>query len=111
VEVERVVGEHASVKAAAVAPVPDALRGDEVFACIEPRVAFKGEEDRNAAAEALVRFCMARLAYFKAPGYVAFVDSLPVTATQKIHRRALKECVADLFARGQYIDTRSLKKR
>jgi acyl-CoA synthetase (AMP-forming)/AMP-acid ligase II len=111
VEVERVIAEHASVKAAAVAPVPDALRGDEVFACVEPRAAFNGVEDRDAAAEALVRFCMARLAYFKAPGYVAFVANVPVTATQKIHRRALKELVADMFARGQYVDTRRLKKR
>jgi acyl-CoA synthetase (AMP-forming)/AMP-acid ligase II len=111
VEVERVIGEHASVKAAAVAPVPDALRGDEVFACVEAGVTFKGVEDREAAAEALVRWCVERLAYFKAPGYVAFVDGLPVTATQKIHRRALKDLVADLFSRGQYVDTRSLKKR
>jgi acyl-coenzyme A synthetase/AMP-(fatty) acid ligase len=51
------------------------------------------------------------LAYFKAPGYVAFVDSLPVTSTQKVHRRGLKDLVGDLFARGQHIDTRSLKKR
>ena len=42
---------------------------------------------------------------------LAFVDGLPVSSTQKIHRRALKELVADLFARHQHIDTRSLKKR
>ncbi len=111
VEVERIIGEHASVKAAAVAAVPDALRGDEVFACVEPEVTFRGVEDRAAAAQALVHWCISRLAYFKAPGYVAFVEGLPVTSTQKIHRRALKDLVADLFARGQYIDTRSLKKR
>lgn len=111
VEVERVISEHTSVQAVAVAPVPDALRGDEVFACVQLGVAFKGVEDRKAAAEALVRWCTARVAYFKAPGYVAFVDALPVTSTQKIHRRALKDLVADLFSRGQYVDTRSLKKR
>jgi len=107
VEVERVLCEHPAVKAAAVAAVPDSLRGDEVFACIE----LGGADDHESTADALVRWCIARLAYFKAPGYVAFVDSLPVTATQKIHRRGLKDLVSDLFGRGQYIDTRPLKKR
>ena len=65
----------------------------------------------QAAANALVRWCIDRLAYFKAPGYVAFVDSLPVTSTQKIHRRGVKDLVSELFAGGRYIDTRPLKKR
>ncbi len=107
VEVERVLCEHPAVKAAAVAAVPDPLRGDEVFACID----LDGEAGPAATADDLVRWCMARLAYFKAPGYIAFVNSLPVTSTQKIHRRGLKDLVADLFARHAYIDTRALKKR
>jgi acyl-CoA synthetase (AMP-forming)/AMP-acid ligase II len=107
VEVERVLCEHPSVRAAAVAPVPDPLRGDEVFACIE----LESTSDQRAVAEALVRWCIARLAYFKAPGYVSFVTSLPVTSTQKIQRRGLKDLVSGLFARGEYVDTRPLKKR
>jgi acyl-CoA synthetase (AMP-forming)/AMP-acid ligase II len=111
VEVERVLCEHPSVKAAAVAAVADPLRGDEVFACVQLENDSDEGKDRNALADALVRWCIGRLAYFKAPGYVAFVDSLPVTSTQKVHRRGLKDLVSDLFARGQHIDTRSLKKR
>jgi acyl-CoA synthetase (AMP-forming)/AMP-acid ligase II len=107
VEVERVLCEHPSVAAAAVAAVPDVIRGDEVFACIQ----LSGTSDPEAAANALVRWCIDRLAYFKAPGYVAFVDSLPVTSTQKIHRVGLKDLVSELFAGGCYIDTRPLKKR
>jgi len=107
VEVERVLCEHPCVRAAAVAAVPDPLRGDEVFACID----LGGEGDPAATADALVRWCMARLAYFKAPGYVAFVYSLPLTSTQKIHRRGLKDLVTELFARGAFVDTRALKKR
>jgi acyl-coenzyme A synthetase/AMP-(fatty) acid ligase len=111
VEVERVLCEHPSVKAAAVAAVADPLRGDEVFACVQLENDSDEGKDRNALADALVRWCIGRLAYFKAPGYVAFVDSLPVTSTQKVHRRGLKDLVSDLFTRGQHIDTRSLKKR
>lgn len=111
VEVERVICEHLSVKAAAVAPVADPIRGDEVFACVEIGTPLTDAQAREGAAQALVHWCMARLAYFKAPGYVAFVDQLPVTATQKIHRRALKDLVAELVARRDYVDTRSLKKR
>ena len=111
VEVERVIGEHLSVKAVAVAPVADSLRGEEVFACIEAGTPLISTKDCEAAAEALMRWCMARLAYFKAPAYVAFVDRLPLTSTQKIHRRAVKDLVAELVARRQYVDTRSLKKR
>lgn len=111
VEVERVICEHPSIRAAAVTAVPDPLRGDEVFACVKADATLAGAAEREAAAKALVHWCVARLAYFKAPGYVAFVDSLPVTGTQKIHRRALKDLVADLLERRQYVDTRSLKKR
>jgi acyl-CoA synthetase (AMP-forming)/AMP-acid ligase II len=111
VEVERVICEHLSVKAAAVAAVADPVRGDEVFACVEIDTPLIDAKDREGAAQALVQWCMARLAYFKAPGYVAFVDQLPVTSTQKIHRRALKNLVAELVARREYVDTRTLKKR
>jgi acyl-CoA synthetase (AMP-forming)/AMP-acid ligase II len=34
--------------------------------------------------------CLERLAYYKAPGYVAFVDALPLTPTQKVQRGELK---------------------
>ena len=34
-----------------------------------------------------------RLAYYKPPGYVAFVDSLPSTSTRKVQRGELKDLV------------------
>ena len=84
VEVESTLLRHPSVTAAAVTAVPDEIRGDEVFACI---VADAPSAD---LAEAIVRFALAELAYFKAPAYIAFVDALPVTATQKVQRGELK---------------------
>jgi acyl-coenzyme A synthetase/AMP-(fatty) acid ligase len=108
VEVEGVLQQHALVRSAAVAAVPDALRGDEVMACIVPHTA---PPDPKAAARALVDWCLSRLAYYKAPGYVAFVDALPLTPTNKIQRGTMRELAHRMLDDPACIDTRALKKR
>jgi acyl-coenzyme A synthetase/AMP-(fatty) acid ligase len=45
------------------------------------------------------------------PGYIAFIDALPLTATNKIQRGELKTMAAGLPGTGQCIDTRDMKKR
>ena len=89
-----------------MAPVADAVRGDEVFACI---VLVAGAKADAARARAMVAWCLDRLAYYKAPGYVAFVPDLPLTSTQKVQRGELKTLVAKLAAVAH--DTRALKRR
>ena len=106
VEVESVLMRHPSVLSAAVAAVPDEVRGDEVFACIVPQ----GEAGPDLA-EKITRFCLEQLAYYKAPGYVAFVEALPLTATQKIQRAVLKAQAAELVSDPATVDTRAMKKR
>ena len=54
---------------------------------------------------------LSRLAYYKAPGYVAFVSAVPLTSTQKIQRGALKDLVAATIHSDMCVDTRPLKKR
>jgi acyl-coenzyme A synthetase/AMP-(fatty) acid ligase len=108
IEVEGVLQQHALVQQAAVAAVPDALRGDEVMACI---VAATTVADKQGAAKALVAWCLSRLAYYKAPGYVAFVDALPLTATNKVQRGAMQTLAQRLLEDPGCIDTRALKKR
>lgn len=112
VEVEGVLAEHPAVAEAGVAAAPDEIRGDEVFACIRANGAdvSPGVGDAQSAAQDLVRHCLERLAYFKAPGYVAFVDALPHTATEKLDRAALKSLAADLMDRGECVDMRSAKR-
>jgi acyl-CoA synthetase (AMP-forming)/AMP-acid ligase II len=110
VEVEGVLNKHPAVAVAGVAPVPDPLRGDEVFACITLREPLD-PSDREALAEELVRFCLARLAYYKAPGHVAFVDRLPVTSTQKIQRSDLRALAVRLLTDPATIRTTALKTR
>jgi acyl-CoA synthetase (AMP-forming)/AMP-acid ligase II len=110
VEVESVLRRHPGVREVAVAATPDAVRGDEVLACVVP-VEPLDEGARAGLARALVALCLEHLAYFKAPGWVAFVDALPLTPTQKVQRGELKSLAATLPGTPACIDTRALKKR
>ncbi|HEX6001526.1 MAG TPA: AMP-binding protein [Hyphomicrobiaceae bacterium] len=111
VEVEGVLMQHAAVRHAAVAAVPDPLRGDEVFACIVARELPVDRAARERLAADIVAWCLQRLAYYKAPGYIAFVPDVPLTATQKILRGQLKDLVAKSLGAEACVDTRHLKKR
>jgi acyl-CoA synthetase (AMP-forming)/AMP-acid ligase II len=111
VEVESVLLQHEGVQAAAVAPVADDVRGEEVLACIVARRKPADSEARERLAKDIVGWCLARLAYYKAPGHVVFVDSLPLTSTQKIQRGAMKDFVARVVGKPECIDLRHLKKR
>ena len=93
-----------------MAAVPDEIRGDEVFACIRPAGSSGKTADSEALARELVRHCLERLAYFKAPGFVAVVQELPHTATEKLDRAGLKALVSELLAQGACVDTRAMKR-
>ena len=110
VEVESVLNQHPAVKTSAVAATPDAVRGDEVLACIVLRETTDVAQ-REAVAASIVQHALAQLAYYKAPGYVAFVEALPLTPSQKIQRGQLREMAQSLPGQGHCIDTRSMKKR
>jgi acyl-CoA synthetase (AMP-forming)/AMP-acid ligase II len=110
VEVEAVLAQHPAVKTAAVAATPDDVRGDEVLACIIPRDEVPPDA-RAQVAQDIVRHALQQLAYYKAPGWVAFVETLPVTSSQKIQRGELRQLAAQLPGQPCCVDTRSLKTR
>jgi acyl-coenzyme A synthetase/AMP-(fatty) acid ligase len=62
-------------------------------------------------AAAIARHCALNLAYYKAPGYVAFAEALPMTPSQKIQRGRLKAALAEAVATEACHDVRLLKKR
>jgi acyl-CoA synthetase (AMP-forming)/AMP-acid ligase II len=107
-EVESVLRQHPIVRDVACAAVPDDLRGEEVLACIVPRAPVS---DAVGEAADIVAHTLRELAYFKAPGYVAFVDALPLTATNKVQCGELKSWARDLPGTPGCIDTRRLKQR
>ncbi len=110
VEVESVLAQHPRVAAVAVAAAPDAVRGDEVLACVVRREP-QPDEDLGALAAQITRHALQQLAYYKAPGYVAFVDELPLTPSQKVQRAQLKALASSLPGQPHCVDTRALKKR
>jgi acyl-CoA synthetase (AMP-forming)/AMP-acid ligase II len=110
VEVEGVLGSLDEVAACAVAPVDDEIRGEEVFALV--KLAAAPPVDIQAArhlAERIASACSERLAYYKVPGYVAFVDTLPVTATQKLQRGETRRAAQTALGAPDTIDLREFK--
>ena len=63
------------------------MRGEEVFAFVVLR---SGAAPTVETASALQAHCLEALAYYKAPGYVAFRADLPQTASQKLARGEIK---------------------
>lgn len=89
-EVEAALAGCAGVAEAAVIGVPDARWGETGAAFI---VRKRGPEPSEAD---VVQFCRGRLAAYKAPKHVIFVDSLPRTASGKLQKGALKTQWNDL---------------
>ncbi len=110
VEVESVLRGHPDVAEVAVTAVPDETRGEEVLACIIPRVPVPAERMWEVAAS-IVRTALEELSYFKVPAWVAFMERLPLTASQKVSRGELKELARRLRGSPDCIDTRPLKRR
>jgi acyl-CoA synthetase (AMP-forming)/AMP-acid ligase II len=109
IEVEGVLETLAAVAGAAVAPVPDDIRGEEVLALIKLREPPRDGEHARAVAQDIASACAEKLAYFKVPGYVAFVDALPVTATQKLQRAETRAMAANAVGAPMTVDLREFK--
>ncbi len=105
-EVEETLRAHPLVAQVAVTGVADETRGEEVMACVVPSRA-AGPKD----AAGLFDWAFERTAYFKCPGYIAFVAALPTTATQKLQRGAVRELGASLLGTKDCFDLRASKKR
>jgi long-chain acyl-CoA synthetase len=84
-EVEDVLYGHEAVREAAVVGVPDEYRGETVkaFVSLKPGA--------HADADELIAFCKERMAAYKYPRQVEFVDELPKTASGKVLRRELRD--------------------
>jgi long-chain acyl-CoA synthetase len=84
-EVESVLTAHPKVKECAVIGIEDEIQGEEVKALVVPKqgVSLKKEE--------LSQYCRERLAVFKCPKYIEFVNALPRGTMGKILKRKLRE--------------------
>ena len=84
-EIEEILYQHAAVAEAAVIGIPDPYWVEKVHAVIVLK------ERTSTKAEELVAFCKDRLAGYKAPKSVEFVDTLPKNPAGKILKRQLRE--------------------
>jgi long-chain acyl-CoA synthetase len=84
-EVEAVLYQHPAVREAGVAGIPHGVWGERVMAFVSRR------PGQGVTAEELTGFVAKRLAAYKTPEEIVFLDSLPKNATGKIQRRALRE--------------------
>lgn len=84
-EIEEILYQHHEVEEVQVVGVPDNKFGEEILAWIKRR------PDATCSADDLRAFCRARLAHFKTPRYIQFVESFPMTVTGKIQKFKIRE--------------------
>lgn len=90
-EVEAVLGAHPLITEAAVVPVPDPMRGEEVKAYL---LLAKGAD---LPPEAVIAHCSQQLAGFKLPRYIAYrAEDFPRLPSMKVDKQSLKAETADL---------------
>jgi crotonobetaine/carnitine-CoA ligase len=82
-EIEDVIKSHPKVQDAAVIPVADPIRGEEIKVFILPREGIKPEE--------IIEYMAGKVAYFKIPRFIEFVQMLPYTPTGRVKKWQLKE--------------------
>jgi fatty-acyl-CoA synthase len=84
-EVEDVLRQHPAVLDVSVYGISSEFFGEEVAAAVRLHA------DRPADVQDLIAFCEARLARFKVPRHVRFVQTFPMTASGKIQKFRLRE--------------------
>jgi fatty-acyl-CoA synthase len=84
-EVENAILAHPGVYEAAVIPIPDDKWGEV------PKALVVAKPGSNVIETELLEFCRSRIAHYKCPCSIEFVESLPKTATGKVLKKRLRE--------------------
>ena len=84
-EVEDFLHTHPKVADVHVLGIPDAKLGETVLAWVQVK---SGEQ---ATVEEIRDFCRGKIAYFKVPQFIRFVDSFPMTISKKVQKFLMRE--------------------
>jgi len=84
-EVEAILAQHPKIEECTVIGVADRMHGEEVKAYIILR------PNQTATKEEILEFCKSRLAFYKCPRHIEFVDTLPHSVTGKVLKHLLRE--------------------
>lgn len=84
-EIEEFLYTHPAVADAQVIGVPDAKYGEEIMAWIQLN------EGATATEDDIKEFCRGKIAHFKVPRYITFVDEFPMTVTGKVRKVEMRE--------------------
>lgn len=84
-EVEAFLLRHPAVSKAQVVGVPDPRLSEVACACVVPK------EGQQVAADDLINFCRGKLASFKLPRHVLFMQEYPMTSSGKVQKFRLRE--------------------
>ena len=84
-EIEEYLYGHPAIEDVQVIGVPDAKYGEQIMAWVKLR------EGAEATGDDIKDFCRGRIAHFKVPTYVKFVDGFPMTVTGKIRKVEMRD--------------------
>jgi fatty-acyl-CoA synthase len=84
-EIEEFLYTHQAISDVQVIGVPDKKYGEELMAWI------KLKKDAAATPEEIRAFCKGRIAHFKVPRYIKFVDEFPMTVSGKIQKYKMRD--------------------
>jgi len=88
-EVENIINQYDPVQEAAVIGIP--ANDPEFGQFVKAFVALKDEYKGNTSREDIINYCRERLAVYKLPKKIQFVDALPRTSLGKVERKKLRE--------------------
>jgi acyl-CoA synthetase (AMP-forming)/AMP-acid ligase II len=84
-EVENALYTHPAILECAVVGVPDEKWGEAVKGIVVLK------PNQKATAQEIIRFCKDRIAHYKAPKSIDFIDALPRTGSGKIQKKGLRD--------------------
>lgn len=87
-EIEEFLFSHPAIEDVQVVGVPDARFGEEVCACVRLR------SGAQLNGDTLRDYCRGRIAHYKVPRYIHFVDAFPMTVTGKVQKHVLRDSAA-----------------